>query len=354
MGEFTLKTQTAECVLTIGDSVMARVGQVCAQLAGGGRVAVVTDSNVAPLYAPLVSSSLKAAGFAPQLYTLPAGEEHKTLDTVAGIYGFLAERGFTRSDVVVALGGGVVGDITGFAAATYLRGIRSLQIPTTLLAQVDSSVGGKCGVDLPFGKNLVGAFHQPARVLIDTRVLSTLPEEIFRDGMAEVIKYGCIFDASLFAQLEQTPVADILSYVVERCVMLKRDVVERDEHDRGDRMLLNFGHTIGHAIEKLGSFTEYSHGHAVAIGMLAAARLGEASGFSEPGTARRLEALLTRYRLAAPLPYPAAELLPVMAMDKKNLGGKLNLILLSKIGDGRICPTSQEDAAKLFAALDTK
>ncbi len=348
MGELILNTATATSRLTIGSGIMDIVGTACLELSNHAKVAIVTDSNVAPLYASRVYDAVKVAGLNVYTITLPAGEEHKTLDTVSEIYAFLAENGFTRSDILVALGGGVVGDISGFTAATYLRGIRSIQIPTTLLAQVDSSVGGKCGVDLPQGKNLVGSFNQPNRVLIDTDVLKTLPRDIFRDGMAEVLKYGCIFDEKLFSDILKLSPGHISDAIVERCVELKRDVVERDEHDKGDRMLLNFGHTIGHAIEKLGNFTRFSHGSAVAIGMAAAAKIGEVSNFTSPGTYAQIISALSHLGLTAELPYHPDELVSSMAMDKKNLDGNLNFILLSKIGSGHIVPMSLNDAASLF------
>ncbi len=351
MGELILNTKTMSSKLSIGAGAMAEVGNASKELSANAKVAVITDSNVAPLYAAQVASSIKSAGLYPFIMELPAGEQHKTLATVSNIYAFLAQNGFTRSDIIVALGGGVVGDISGFTAATYLRGIHSIQIPTTLLAQVDSSVGGKCGVDLPQGKNLVGAFNQPNRVLIDTRVLSSLPEDIFKDGMAEVIKYGCIFDENLFAQLEALSPGEIPDSVIERCVELKRDVVERDEHDKGDRMLLNFGHTIGHAVEKLGSFTQYSHGAAVAIGMIAAAKLGEAAGITSVGTSARISSLLARYGLSRALPYPTVDLISAMSMDKKNIAGKLNFIMLSKIGGSMILPVSLKDLPSLMLSI---
>ncbi len=349
MGELILNTATSTSKLNIGSGVMNNVGTVCRELSKDAKVAVVTDSNVAPLYASRVYTAIKSAGLDAYTLTLPAGEEYKTLKTVSDIYAFLAENRFTRSDILVALGGGVVGDISGFTAATYLRGIRSIQIPTTLLAQVDSSVGGKCGVDLPYGKNLVGAFNQPDRVLIDTDVLKTLPSDIFCDGMAEVIKYGCIFDEHLFCDIISLTPGHISDKIVERCVQLKRDVVERDEHDKGDRMLLNFGHTVGHAIEKLGNFTEFSHGAAVAIGMAAAAKIGEARGFTASGTYERITSALSRFSLPFKLPYPPDDLVSSMAMDKKNLNGKLNFILLSKIGSGHIVPTSLNDISSVFS-----
>lgn len=348
MGELILNTATATSRLTIGSGVMNCIGTACSELSKNAKVAIVTDSNVAPLYASTVSDSIKASGLDVYTMTLPAGEEHKTLSTVSGIYAFLAENRFTRSDILVALGGGVVGDISGFTAATYLRGIRSVQIPTTLLAQVDSSVGGKCGVDLPQGKNLVGAFNQPNRVLIDTDVLKTLPRDIFRDGMAEVLKYGCIFDEKLFSDILKLAPGTITDAIVERCVELKRDVVERDEHDKGDRMLLNFGHTIGHAIEKLGNFTRFSHGSAVSMGMAAAAKAGEVQGITSPGTYERIVSALSYLCLPTELPYHPDELVSSMAMDKKNLNGNLNFILLSKVGSGHIVPMSLSDTASLF------
>lgn len=320
----------------IGNGVLDNVGTSLRSLSRGTRAALISDSNVAPLYADRICEMLRNSGFCPDVFTIPAGEASKTLQTVSDIYAFLAKHGFTRSDPLIALGGGVIGDITGFTAATYLRGVPSMQIPTSLLAQVDSSVGGKCGVDLPQGKNLVGVINQPDIVLIDPTVLKTLPESIFADGMAEVIKYGCIMDEKLFYDLESTNIHDILSEVIISCVTHKRNIVDEDEYDNGIRMILNFGHTVGHAVEALGGFSQHTHGYAVAIGMVAASKIGEALGVTEINTAARIAHLLHQYQLPTDLPYPLHQLIPLITMDKKMRDQKLHMILLNRIGQAKI------------------
>ena len=263
-------------------------GEYVKKLSKAEKVVVVTDTNVAPHYKWRVLNSLEQQDLRVQSFIYPAGEQSKHLGTISDIYKLLADFHMTRKDIIVALGGGVCGDMAGFAAATYLRGIDFIQIPTSLLAQVDSSVGGKTGVDLPQGKNLVGAFHQPIAVLIDPDTLNTLPDNFVSDGMAEVIKYGCIKDAAFFDLLESEDVQPKIEEVIETCVSIKRDVVSRDEREAGERMLLNFGHTLGHSIEKIYNFTGITHGMAVAIGMILIARAGELHGVTKAGTADRI------------------------------------------------------------------
>lgn len=267
--------------------LLDRLGTELARLASGA-VLVVTDSTVGPLYLARARESLRQAGFTVHTMSVPAGEASKSLENYGRILQVLAARQLTRTDTVVALGGGVVGDLAGFAAATYLRGIRLVQAPTTLLAMVDSSVGGKTAVDLPAGKNLVGAFYQPSLVLCDTALLDTLPEETFRDGCAEVIKTAVLFDPALFRHLSTHGPAFDRAWVIQRCVECKRDVVCADEFDRGRRQLLNLGHTIGHAIEACSGFT-ISHGKAVAIGtaMMARAYAGDAGADRGPAGSLR-------------------------------------------------------------------
>ena len=318
---------------------LGRTGEEAARLFPAGAKAVVfADSNVAPLYARAVERSLAAAGFVASVFPFPAGEKHKRLETVAAMLSALADRGLTRSDFAVALGGGVTGDLAGFAAAVYLRGIRLIQIPTTLLAQIDSSVGGKTGADLPEGKNLVGAFHQPSLVLIDPDTLSTLPDRFFSDGMGEAVKYGCILDRELFERIARGNVRDDLEPTIFRCVDLKRELVERDEYDDGDRMLLNFGHTFGHALEKLHGYRDLSHGAAVGIGMVLIARCGEAAGLTGPGTADRIARALRRYGLPVSDPADPAQIARTALLDKKNRGGTIRLVLLRRIGEGYLYP----------------
>ena len=324
--------------------LLSRAGEECAKLfAPGARVMIISDSNVYPLFGEKVAASLREAGFRVFSCTFPAGEQSKQLSTVEGFYRALAENNFTRSDFVVALGGGVTGDMAGFAAATFLRGIDFVQVPTSLLAQVDSSVGGKTGVDLPFGKNLVGAFHQPRLVLIDPDTLDALPPHFFADGMGEVIKYGCIRDKDLFENLKKQDVKEHLEEVIFRCVDCKRRIVEADALEKGERMLLNFGHTLGHAMEKLRDFQGLSHGEAVGIGMVLISQAGEKAGLTLPGTADRIAALLEKYGLPTKTTDTPAELAAAASLDKKTDGNHLHLILLQTIGEACIhtIPTAE-------------
>ena len=313
-------------------------GEYIKQLSNAEKVVVVSDTNVAPLYQWRVLNSLSKHGLKVNTHIFHAGEENKTLGTIAEIYKTLAEFRMTRRDVIVALGGGVCGDMAGFAAATYLRGIDFVQVPTSLLAQVDSSVGGKTGVDLPQGKNLVGAFHQPIAVLIDPDTLNTLPDEFIADGMGEVIKYGCIKDAAFFEKLENEDALSNIEDVIETCVSIKRDVVSRDEKEAGERMLLNFGHTLGHSIEKLCGYTGITHGMAVAVGMVLIARAGEKQGVTEEGTADRIIKLCEKYGLLTETELPFSDLAEAAKGDKKTAGSKINLVMLKRIGESFITP----------------
>ena len=334
MMELTVNTADPYRIL-IERGSLKNVGREAAKVfPAGARAVVAADSNVAPLYAQTVRASLQAAGFAPSLLTFPAGEEHKRLGTVADMVAAFADRGLTRSDFAVALGGGVAGDLAGFAAAIYLRGIRFLQLPTTLLAQIASSVGGKTGADLPQGKNLIGAFHQPSLVLVDPDALATLPDRVFSDGMGEAVKYGCILDRALFDRIAEGNVREDLEPMIFRCVDWKRELVERDELDNGDRMLLNFGHTFGHALEKLHGYRDLTHGEAVGIGMALMARCGEAAGLTEPGTAERIEAALKTYRLPISDRMEPAKLAEAALSDKKSRGDTIRLVLLRRVGEG--------------------
>lgn len=313
------------------------------------KAAVVSDSNVAPLYLNTVEKSLRHAGFECCCYVFPAGEASKNTDTVINIVEFLAESELTRSDIVVALGGGVTGDMAGFAAAVYLRGIRCVQLPTTLLSQVDSSVGGKTGVNLPQGKNLCGAFHQPSLVLIDPAVLETLSEHYFRDGMGEVIKYGCIKSASLFEKIEQGDARAQLEDVIFECVDIKRGVVERDEKEAGERQLLNFGHTAGHSIEKLHGFSGISHGEAVGVGMLLITKAGEKQGLTEAGSAGRIESVLRKYNLKTQDENPLEAIAANIKNDKKRSGSSIRFVLISRIGESFTKTVEIKDALKFLS-----
>lgn len=312
-------------------------GKLCQHvLPRATRLAVVTDDTVGGLYAHRLLQSLWARGYTASVISLPAGEQTKSLHNLGVLYDSFMEMGLTRTDAVVALGGGVVGDLAGFAAATILRGVDFVQVPTTLLAQVDSSVGGKVAIDLPAGKNLAGAFWQPRLVVIDPEVLDTLEDKTFSDGMAEVIKYGCIRDAAFFRALEKTPsrraVMENIESVLYTCCDLKRAVVEKDERDTGERMVLNFGHTLGHAYEKAGHYETWTHGQAVAAGMCLAARLGAALGVTPAGVPERVEALVSAFGLPTRIPCTQADYAAAVGLDKKGTGEQITLVLLEDLG----------------------
>lgn len=333
----------------IENGVLDRVGEIARESRKpGAKAMVISDSNVFPLYGERVKASLERAGFPASTFVFPAGEPQKQISTVCDMYRALSEAGFTRTDFIVTLGGGVAGDMGGFAAATFLRGMAFLQVPTTLLAQVDASVGGKTGVDLPFGKNLVGAFHQPLAVIEDPDTLKTLSPHYFRDGLGEVIKYGCIQSRELFEALEEGRALDDLEAVLARCVACKKELVEEDAKDTGRRMILNFGHTFGHALEKLHHFRELSHGEAVGIGMVMACTAGERLGVTRPGTAQRVKAVLEQYGLPTQDRFSKEEVVAATALDKKSDGDTLRLILLKDIGESVIYPIRREE---LLSAL---
>lgn len=313
--------------------IIDQCGLFVRKISDAQKVTVITDSNVAPIYQWRVLNSLEKQGFQVKTHIFKAGEESKNLNSIAEMYNTFAEFKMTRKDIVLALGGGVTGDMAGFAAATWLRGIDFVQVPTSLLAQVDSSVGGKTGVDVPQGKNLVGAFHQPKAVLIDPDTLHTLPDAYVCDGMAEVIKYGCIKDAEFFENLGQVDAMEHIEDVIEKCVTIKRDVVSRDEHEKGERMLLNFGHTLGHAIEKIYDFKQISHGMAVAIGMVLMTKASEKAGITKQGTADKIADVCLKYSLPTDDEASFEEMAKAAQSDKKTAGGSINLVLLNKIGD---------------------
>ncbi|MEG2420606.1 MAG: 3-dehydroquinate synthase, partial [Oscillospiraceae bacterium] len=296
--------------------------------------------------------SLAAADYDATLITIPAGESSKSVAMLEWVYDRFMDFGLTRTDGVVALGGGVVGDLAGFAAATILRGVDMVQIPTTLLAQVDSSVGGKVAVDLAAGKNLAGAFHQPKLVLMDPAVLGTLDDKTFADGMAEVIKYGCIMDADFFLQLETAPsrgeIMGNIDSILYTCCNLKQKVVVLDEHDTGERMLLNFGHTLGHAYELAGNYTRYTHGQAVAAGMVKAAELGVALGVTPQNTPERIAVLLACFGLPVQIDCTREEYTAAIALDKKGAGGDISLVLLAELGRAILHKIPKEELLQLL------
>ena len=327
--------------ILVGGGLLSLLGKECARLKLGRRCAVVTDEKVAPLHAAAVLESLQEAGFEPLLVTLPSGEAAKSLKVVAQCYDAFAKARLERKSFVVALGGGVVGDLAGFVAATYLRGVAFVQVPTTLLAQVDSSVGGKVGVNLPAGKNLVGAFHQPRLVLCDLDVLKTLPDREFRAGLGEVIKYGIIYDAPFFRRLEKSLDRILardpaeLSAVVARCCASKADVVGQDETESGLRAILNYGHTIGHGLEAISSYGKYLHGEAISIGQVAASYLSAAL-LGMPGQdVERVRELFFRAGLPVCVklsPVQRKALFDAMRLDKKVSAGEIKFVLARAIG----------------------
>jgi len=334
--------------ILIEKGLISQVGQLTRSVLKGRLIALISDTNVYEIYGAAVKADLENAGYQVFEYIFQAGESSKNTSTVIDMVEFMADKGLTREDGVVALGGGVVGDMAGFAAAIYLRGIRFVQVPTSLLAQVDSSVGGKTAVDLPQGKNLCGAFHQPSLVIIDPNVLDTLSDHYFADGMGEVIKYGCIRSESLFNRLEKENAKDFIVDMIFECVDIKRQIVENDEKEHGERALLNFGHTCGHAIEKLWNFETVSHGEAVGIGMVMISQVGETIGITEKGTANRIAGLLKKYGLKTQDTHETAEIVSAMHADKKRTGSGIKFVMLSSIGSSFINPVKTEDIAGIF------
>ena len=324
--------------ILIGTGLLPRLGQEAARCVKGRKVCIVSETNVYPHHGAAAEESLKSAGFTVVSYVFSAGESSKNGQNYLTLLNFLAENQLTRADLLIALGGGVVGDLCGFAAATYLRGVAFIQVPTTLLAAVDSSVGGKTAIDLPAGKNLAGAFYQPSLVLCDTNTLSTLPDEIFRDGCAEVIKYGILYDRNFFDYLRSTGVSFHREKVIRRCVELKRDVVAEDEFDTGARMRLNLGHTVGHGIEAKSQFA-VSHGKAVAIGTAIVSRAAAKCGMLSQADANAIVDILNAYGLPTTTEYSAEELAHFMLSDKKRSDGTVNLIIPREIGRCEIIPT---------------
>lgn len=319
--------------ILVEKGLLSRSGELISGLYGNAkkRICVVTDDNVDALYAKALISSLESAGFRDTIkFVIPNGEKSKTPQCLLELCAYLAENHITRSDLLIALGGGVVGDLCGFAASIYLRGVEFIQIPTTLLACVDSSVGGKTAVDLPEGKNLIGTFYQPSLVICDPSLLDSLPRDIYRDGFAEVIKYGVILDSDFFEELASADRPDICD-IIARSVEIKRDTVEKDERDKGVRALLNFGHTLGHGIEIATDFS-YSHGEAVAVGMVLAARIASELSLCDSSVPERIEKILLSYGFNTDCPTSAKMLASAALSDKKRSGDTLALILPTTIG----------------------
>jgi len=329
------------------DSLL-EVGRWVAQLWQQQKVVLVTDNNVEPLYGREVASQLRSEGFEVFTFTFPAGEASKNLSTVEKLWEFCAQYGLTRSDGVIALGGGVVGDLAAFAASTYMRGIHFLQIPTSLTAQVDSSIGGKTGINSNYAKNMMGTFAQPDGVLIDPEVLKTLEKRDFREGIGEIVKCGLIADKQLWARLNEIPNADELlqeaAYFIRAACEVKRKLVVEDEFDQGTRLYLNFGHTIGHAVEAYAGYGQVMHGEAVAIGMVQISKVAERKGLMPEGLTAQIKAVLQKFQLPQTYePWDEAALFEILSHDKKARGKMIKIVLVPEIGQAQIHEISLQE-----------
>ncbi len=338
--------------ITVENGLLRHSGKIIKSVTRGENCLVVTDSNVAPLYLDTVVDSLISEGFKVSTHVFSAGEQNKNLNTVNDIIGAMVEADLTRSDFAVALGGGVTGDLTGFAAAIYERGIDYIGIPTTLLSQIDSSVGGKTGCDLTFGKNLVGAFHAPKAVIIDPECLTTLPERVFNDGLGEAVKYGVIKSESLFNRLAEENIRSFVNELIVECISIKRDITENDFFESGERMLLNLGHTIGHAIEKYYNFKDISHGEAVGIGMVIMATAAERNGECEIGTAKRITEVLHSCNLPATTGIDLKRLAELAKNDKKRRGEFIKIVLPKSIGNCFVKTLKADELADYLGGRD--
>jgi 3-dehydroquinate synthase len=338
--------------IIIQTGLLKNIGAEINKFYNNKKISIVTDSNVYNIYGSIIKASLEHYKYNINFIIVSPGEKSKSLEVLTCCYNDLIKHGITRSDLIIALGGGVIGDLAGFAAATYLRGINYVQIPTSLLAQIDSSIGGKVAVNLEQGKNLIGNFYQPYKVFIDPDVLNTLPDKYIKDGLGEVIKYACIKDPNLFEILMNIKSKDQLfnniEYIIYTCCNIKKIIVEKDEHDNGERMLLNFGHTLGHAIEKYFNY-EYSHGEAVSKGMYYITKKSEELQITEPGTAEEIKNILINFNIEYDIPnLDMDNIKGTIKLDKKNMSDKINLILIKKIGDAFIESISMDHINKYF------
>lgn len=356
--------QTIELNLTqhkyniyIEDGLLYKTADIIGQLFNTKKVVVITDKNVYSHYGEILNKNLSSNDYDINFIILEPGEETKNINSLVYIYNKLLDFSVNRDSLLIALGGGVVGDITGFVAATFLRGIKYIQMPTSVIAQVDSSIGGKVAVNLDRGKNLIGNFYHPHTVIIDPQVLLSLDDRFFYDGMAEVIKYGLIKDAELFYNLleykNKAEIMEHIEYIIYTCCMIKKEIVEKDEKDTGERMLLNFGHTLGHGIEAYYDYKTYTHGEAVAMGMYSIGKIGENLGLTKGGSSDKIKEILVQYNLPFKLPVNINELLNIISNDKKVLDNGLNFILIKDIGEGFINKVKLEDVAK-FLGEDEK
>lgn len=321
----------------IENGLLNNMSREIKEVYGGSKIAVITDENVYGLYGAQIKEPLQKSGYEVSFIIVEPGEKSKSIDILKKVYEGLINNGITRSDLIVAFGGGVIGDLSGFAASTFLRGVRYIQVPTSLLAQIDSSIGGKVAVNLEQGKNLVGSFYHPVKVIIDPMVLHTLSEKLVRDGLGEVVKYACIKDEAFYDELMNMKTREQLfqsiDNVIYKCLNIKKELVERDEKDAGDRMLLNFGHTFGHAIENYFNY-EYSHGEAVSLGMYYITEKSESLGLTEKGTSDKIKDILINFNIQYKLPSSLNmdAIKNTIYLDKKNISGSIKLILLKKIG----------------------
>lgn len=335
----------------IENDLLDHIGSEIKKIYRGRKIAIITDENVNNFYGERIKNSLEKSNYLVHTIVVEPGEKSKSINTLAEVFSKLLDFGITKSDLIIAFGGGVTGDLGGFAASTLLRGIPLIQVPTSLLAQVDSSIGGKVAIDMPKGKNLIGSFYHPEAVFIDPLLLKTLDRRFLYDGMAEVIKYGCIKNRDLFDKLMNIGSEKELFYNIEEiiysCCRIKRDIVERDEKDLGERMILNFGHTIGHAIEKCFDFTRYTHGEAVAIGMHTIIRKSEEDKMTPPGMAEAIRKILRKYNLPFELPQiKKEEIIKAINLDKKSRGEYIDIILLKDIGEGIIKSINKEEIVR--------
>lgn len=353
MKKIEVKLPNNSYELLISKGLINNIGYEVAKVYKGDKVAIVTDENVDRFYGEVVEKSLRSQGFNTLKIVLKPGEKTKSMEQLLELYDPLLDFGINRGNLIIALGGGVIGDLTGFCASTMLRGIPYIQIPTSLLAQIDSSIGGKVAIDLPRGKNLVGSFYHPKAVYIDPEVLGTLEKRFLNDGLGEVIKYALIKDRELFDELKKVQgyeeLLEKIEDIIYRCYCIKKHVVEADERDTGERMILNFGHTIGHGIEKLQNYEGLSHGEAVSVGMYCITLNSENKGLTAAETAKEIKLLLNKFQL----PYEVQgikkeDLLEALAMDKKNIGKGMNLILLRDIGEAFIHKVSGKDIEKFI------
>lgn len=348
MKTITVNTKSSYDVF-IGSGLIHRLSDFLPAKTDSQKVVIISDSIVWPLYGSTITDQLRAMGFDTFHYVFPAGEEHKCAHTYLSIVEYLATNHFSRSDLLIALGGGVVGDITGFVAATYLRGVSYIQVPTSLLSMVDSSVGGKTAIDLSSGKNLIGAFYQPKMVICDIATLASLPQEIYRDGCAEVIKYGILFDEALFSHLEVYGLSFDAEYVISRCIELKRDVVTVDEFDRSERQKLNLGHTIGHGIEASSNY-QITHGQAVAMGTAIIAQFAEHRAICSNDIVIRIQNILQKFGFNLDFFISSDEIVPYVLSDKKRSGNFIKIIVPESIGKCSILPISIEMIPSIIKA----